>query len=410
MKISIVVFANKLHSENYVVEQYKRISESIAGLDVDLLWIDKGDEEIPKADVYIAPLITGGTSRLAYRVLSPLGKPVIIVAKGEHNSLASALSLRSRLESSGLKTTLLPLEDNDDFGSRIRDIIDALRATVAFRNLRILEINEDGSLSDDAKLYLRIFGGSINSVSIDDIEKIIADFDEKTLESFVREIGSFIDFGEKKLEVFEPARLALALEHYVRVRNYDVLLIDCFPMIMKLGYTPCLAVSILNSRGKIAVCESDYYSLPLMFLSKALTGFEGWVANPSGYNRDGIIRLAHCTMAYSIGRNCKLIDHFETGKACGVSCRYLFGEVAIMRFNRDFSKLKVYRGEVIASGFLNEGYCRTQLHVKLRGVKPEDFYLETYGNHHVVAPLVRGFLEKLRIVSWWFGWSLEVIS
>lgn len=410
MKISVVVFASTIHPESYYMDQYRRIFENTRGLGVSVAKVREGVEDVPEAEVYVAALLTGGTSGLAYRVLNRLSKPVVIVAKGEHNALASALSLKSRLESSGLKTILLPLEDSDEYGSIVKGVVKALYAMEELRSLRILEVSNDGLISSDAERYVKIFGGSVSSVNIDEIIDYINRVDDKVVDEFIGEHGSFINFGDQTVGKLKAAKLASALYKYVHEKGYDVLMFDCFPMIMKLGYTPCLALSVLNSKGVIAVCEKDYYSLPLMFLTKKLTGFQGWIANPSGYSKEGFIRLAHCTMAYSIGRDCKLVDHFETGKPCGVACRYLFGEVAVMRFSRDFSRLRVFKGEVLASGFLDEGYCRTQLHVKLRGVDPESFYLDTYGNHHVVAPLIRGFLEKLRVVSWWMGWKLEELG
>lgn len=404
LRIVVVPSASPVHPEGYYMSVYKEILDSIK--DYSGLIVDKpltSSREIPQGDIYVVAVLTGGVSDLTFRTLSETGKPVVLVAKGEHNALASALSIKSRLLSSGLKATIYPVSDTMSYAKAVKDVLDSIKASEDLRRIKVLEINESGLVSVDAKRFMEHVGGVVEAVGFTSLFREGGYMESEV----VKEIVETFNVGNVDENVSKTVSLTSRILETALSKSVDAITIDCFPMILKHGYTPCVAVSLINSRGLPFVCENDFYSLPLMFLTQRLTGFPGWVANPSGFDEEGLMRLAHCTIARSLCRECRLIKHFETGRPFGVSGVYLFGRVLITRLSRDYKTLRMYYGDVHASGFLNENYCRTQILVKPRSLDPYGFYETALGNHHVVSPLIDNLDRKLNVVSWWLGWRVE---
>jgi len=410
MRIALLGVASSLHSEEYYVPLYSKLIEGLTStfnLKIyEKPFTDRVEvEDYRVYDAFIIVFLTGGTSRVVYEFISKKLKPVVLIASGEHNALASALSVKSRLMHEGLKHLLLTYSGVDDFKHKVNLITRALDIAGKLENLRILEINEEGVLSEDALNYVKSIGGVVEPMSffeiIDRAENV--EYDEALyIVDKLREIYGFEGYNE---QILLNARLIKALMNLADERKYDVISIDCFPFIVKTGVTPCITVSFLNTIGIPTMCEDDFYSIPLMYIAKSLTGFSGWIANPSGF-KDKYLRFAHCTIAGDIGCNCRLINHFETGRPYGVTCSFKEGNVLFGRFTRDYSRLVMYRGVIVESGLLGSEYCRTQVLVETPGLTPDKFYMDAVGNHHVFIVDKPGVRESLEFIAWWKGWRI----
>ncbi|OYT39200.1 MAG: fucose isomerase, partial [Desulfurococcales archaeon ex4484_58] len=367
--------------------------------------------DLSKYDLVIIHHLTGGTSSLAVELTTDINRPVILIASGAHNALASALSARAKMIYSRIKVKLIHYIDLDDLKEKFEILYRGVLTGDLLRKLKILEVNETGETSPMAHYYMDRVGGMVETVSFKELIEIAENASKNNIKNLIRDISDHIDLTSVEEEYLEKAvRIYYALNDVVEKGGYRAVTIDCFPMIMAYKVTPCLALAMLNARGIPASCENDFYSLPLLIVSRYLTGRAGWIANPSGVTSDGYLRFAHCTIAPSLGLDCRLTSHFETGQPYAVTCRYSFREVVFGRFDREFNVLRVYRGKVVDSGMLEKMYCRTQLIIDPSPLSPDEFIGEALGNHHVFMPLETGLFDSLDYLAWWMDWKLEVRS
>lgn len=56
------------------------------------------------------------------------------------------------------------------------------------------------------------------------------------------------------------ARITSALRTLGKER--DMVAIQCFPYIMRAGYTPCLSIALLNASGRLVACEGIWPPWP----------------------------------------------------------------------------------------------------------------------------------------------------
>ncbi len=166
-------------------------------------------------------------------------------------------------------------------------------------------------------------------------------------------------------------------------RDADSVTIRCFDMIKEAGTTACLAVSMLNDDGKIAGCEADIPSTLSMLIAHTISGAPVFMANPALIEGNRIL-LAHCTIAMGLTSRYRLTTHFESGLGVGVAGVLKEGEKAtLMRISPDVDLLRAGVGEIVSGKPYREGYCRTQ--VELRLPNAEKILREPLGNHYVLA-------------------------
>lgn len=409
LRIAVIGLASSIHGKEYYQGLYEKLVKTYRGWR-DVVIYDKpltSYREISREyDVYIILHLTGGTSSLAYHLLSNTGKPAILFASGEHNALASALSAKTRLIDNGLKTILIHYTSLEDFESKNRIVYDALKTADKLKNLYILEINRDGKISSSAEKYMRSIGGCVEAISYRELLDKATSSPEKEIKNLLRELQKYYRLPSRSNDVEKTARITYALLEIVNEKKYDVVSIDCFPLIIEYGVTPCLAVSYITGKGIPVICEDDFYSIPLMYITWRLTRASGWIANPSG-SINNCLRFAHCTIGYDLGNECSFVDHFETGKPFAITCKYKYREILFGRLTSDYKKLVMYRGKIVESGLLSRDYCRTQLIIETPNLKPDIFYEEAIGNHHVFISYKPGIELGLKIISWWLDWVLE---
>ncbi len=411
MKILFIGLASRLHGEDYYLKLYRGIVDKLS-IYRDIVFYEKpltetSETVLEEHDLLVLLHLTGGTSSLGYKLLRKYGGPVLLVAGGEHNALASALSLRSKLLDNSVKVMLLHYTSLDDLVNRFEVFYRGVSTGYSLEKLRILEVNREGVLSSSGKQYMEDVGGVVEAISY---REVLSEADRVSS----REVGEVLGIVKKYFVLNSidenylerVIKIYLGLKHIIASKDFEAVSIDCFPMIMDYRVTPCLAVALLNMEGVATACEMDYYSLPLLYVSYRLTGLPGWIANPSGIVGEKYLRFAHCTIAPSLGEKCRFIDHFETSNPYAVTCSYRFREVLFTRFDRRYGLLRIYRGRVIESGLLEDNYCRTQLIIE-PSIDPYSFIEEALGNHHVFIPYNDKLLDMIKYLAWWMNWRLE---
>ncbi len=404
-KITLLCLASRLHGEEFI----KSICGNVYNVFRKYSWvkiIDKPasslDEVIlgEKPDVLILVHATGGTSSLAFRIAEKYTDSyIVLLAHDKHNSLASALSARMKIGYEKVK--LVYFKDTKDLEMKAERLIKAIYAAYKLKGLKILVINEKGVLGEESKKFMEKTGAVLEAISFEELWKKGLETSSREVEDVRKKIAGYIDLsGTRSDELEKIIRIYTGMHRLVEENNYNGIIIDCFPLVVKYRVTPCIPVAVLNSEGIPVACEEDYHSFLMLYLSLELTGSPGWISNPSGIVNDEYLRFAHCTIAPTLGKPCWLTTHFETGNPYAVICRYKYRKVLFGRYSRDYGELIVYHGEVIESGNLGPHYCRTQLIVKPLKIQPVEFIREAWGNHHVFIPYIDGIEEMLEYYSW----------
>lgn len=413
MRIAAFLLASKIHGENYVRALSKRVSSCLNSYtDIDVF--NLVNEEIAGVnysgyEYAILIHLTGGTSKIAKEIIDSLNRPAMLIAHGKHNSLPSALSVRGWARELSKRVALIYAPSLNSLCRVLNSAYRGLKAVGYLKSLNVLEVNKDGSISNGAKSFTKFFGAKVKAISYRELLKALIDISEEEVSKVVEELGKAIDLPRGvSAELKNSIRVYIALKEAVLSSGANALSIDCFPMIIEYGITPCIAVALLNDLGIPAACENDFNSLPLLSLSPLITGMPGWIANISEVLSSGYIRLSHCTIALKLGFSCLLMKHFETGRPLSISCSLLHRKVLMARFSDNYRALNVYRAIVSSSGLLSSDQCRTQALVRLPSINLSEFMDKASGNHHVVIPWVKGVDESIKTFSWALGIKLNM--
>ncbi|MCS7111630.1 MAG: hypothetical protein N3D82_00105 [Ignisphaera sp.] len=332
----------------------------------------------------IALVLTGGTSRLIYEfaLRSRLDR-MFVFSHSEHNSLASAISARSRLEYEGVSVGLYNC--TDPYSKECEYIVDRamnVARTVANVVGTSIGVVADRKREEIAEVFESKFDATVNLIPFSDLEKEIEEVDSNAVDEAINEIKNRIGSSDADDGVKNIARLYVALKNIVKKRKLDAITIDCFPYILRYGVTPCIPLALLNSEAIIAGCEADLTALLGLMIARYLTGKSGWIANPVSFSSRRAL-FAHCTVALDIVRDPSIVPHFETGRPYSVSGKMISDTVTLLSVDQEFSIATIARGRVVSSGLLGHPTCRNQVLVEFDYVTEEiPRYAPT--NHHVI--------------------------
>jgi len=396
--LKVLAVASKLHGLEYVSGLVERLESVLRpfGLHLDNVITDESElSSVEKDRSYAIFLLTGGTSRLVRSLDARMeGPSILLISHPYHNSMPSALSARSRLEADGKKNVAhIHIKDlSDREVEKVVKIVDALNY---IERLRILYV---GRASDEVDVIKNIVEDVV-VVNIDDLGELLDSVNVDDTD--IKKILSVMDLsGANKSLVKEPLKLYMALKSLMKDTSTNSLAIDCFPFIVRYGYTPCVALSLLLDEGIPAACEADLRSLLLLAMAQKLTGLPGWIFNPSDYD-DGKLLGAHCTVATKLTKYSTLVPHFESGNPYAVTGTLERGTYTVAAISPDFTKMSGVEAELISSGMLSGGRCRTQAVLRLNEKDPRPFIEKSVSNHHV---LMKGnVLEELKILSRMLG-------
>ncbi len=385
--------ASAVHGREYyerLWNEYRSLFDSLGLKSFTVLTteasITEQSQRLREADAVFIAVLTGGTSKLVRKIASLMNEktPLILLAHGYHNSLASALSAKSRLETEGRRVYVIESLTPAEAVNELTIVVRAVKALSKLRSMRIVQLYADHVYDEGAEAS-RIFGFNISNVTPAEVEEEMRKVNLREIREYLSQHFDLGGVDEQLLE--NPARLALAAAKIAKSRNIDGVVLDCFPFIHSKGFTPCLMMSYLLDEGLIAACEADYRALVLMTLSKQLTGKPGWIANPSHYEPEKRkLVLAHCTAATILGNYATLIPHFETGRPYAVLVSIEPGTYTMAALSPDYKKMGLALVDVIESGMFSGGRCRTQVIAKIEEKDPRPFTTKAVSNHHVLIP------------------------
>jgi len=390
VNIVAIPLASRVHCEEYyrnVLSIFERVLRALGIKFVDVIDSEEAVESVAKHDIDAAFLIflTGGTSRLGRLVARRFrDKPLVLIGHAFHNSSASMASTYSRLISEGGYTLIPFVYRGGDSIIDLTRIYKAVRAAVALRKMRVVQLDAD-KLDDEGSMFSEKIGASIVLVSRNELKKRLEEVKTKAGRELKRLIERYDLGGVDKDKLSNPFALYIAAEKIVEEFNAHALTLNCFPFILEFKFTPCIALSMLLDEGIPAACEADYRALTLLVLAQLLTGKPGWIGNFTDY--DPITHqliISHCTVATSITEYSTLIPHFETGTPYAVEGRLRKQVYTIAAISPDYSTMAVAKAELLESGMLTGGRCRTQAILKIEETDPRPLTEKLVSNHHVL--------------------------
>ncbi len=400
----VVGFATKLHGVSYYESVYDVVKRHINALSKHVEFLPpvvsvedaRAAGELTRGSFPILVSLTGGSSQLMVEFArSGKHRAVVLVGHGEHNSLPSAISARSRLEAEGVRAWIYHCRDvkSPDCGAVIGKVVRVAGAVSELLGSKVLLISDAGK-SVAVEGFEEKFEAAVDVVPLEVIASKLGEADHDLVEHFHRVVEQF-EFTVPKDRLGDVARFYAVVKSLARVSGYSGVAVDCFPYLVRYGVTPCLALAVLNADGLVAACEGDLASLTLMAVSRELTGYSGWIANPSAFSGHRIY-LAHCTVAINMVRSGKVVTHFESGYPYSLSGELHGGVYTLTSLSRDYSRMAAGVGRLVTGGLLYETMCRTQVVLELAG-DAEEIPLIAPANHHVLMP---GDVRKeLRAVS-----------
>ena len=222
---------------------------------------------------------TGGTTAAALELVRYAGaRGAVLVGFGENNSFASALHAKAELEALGLSVVVYHCPSYRDCGDVLVKAKRVTEAASALTGARAVLI---GAETHQVETVRRRFSWSVEVIPLTAFEAAVAEAepDEETK----------AQFGDVKV-----AKIAAALRRLGE--GADLVAVQCFPFLMRNKVTPCLALALLNAKGRTVACEGDLSAGFAMLLSRRLTGYSGWIAN-AVFSRGDEAVFAHCTVS-----------------------------------------------------------------------------------------------------------------
>jgi L-fucose isomerase-like protein len=198
--------------------------------------------------------------------------------------------------------------------------------------------------------------------------------------------------------VISAARLHPVLTDAIDRAQVDAITVRCFDYLGELATSGCVALAELIDTGVVAGCEGDVASAVAMLLVQALFDRASWIANVAAVDeRRDLLLLAHCTVAPRMVDRLELHTHFESGIGIGLRGHFAPGSVTLLRLGGpDLGRVWIAEGEIERAGHAHE-LCRTQVSVRLDGVRARSLLEAPLGNHLV---LFHG-RHRTRLERWW---------
>lgn len=397
--IVVVPFASEIHGKEYYVGLYDIIKNHIAvyGVEIHKEIITDPEEAIRVGKKYsgflpIAITLTGGTSSLI-ESFSDGGnfERIIMFSHSQHNSLASAVSARSKMERRGITSLVYHCSymNSTECMLIIRDMMSVAKSVATVIGSRVGLLVDRDTKNEIEETFEFRFNASIHIKPFEQVLEEMNRYSESDVNEVKKRITGVIDVEGPGEYMDEVARLYLVLKNFVVNDKLDAVAIDCFPFILKKGITPCIPLSLLNSEGIIAGCEADLPALLGLMLSRLLTGRSGWMVNVVDVSSNRCV-LAHCTIALDIAKNVRSVAHYESGKPYAVTGEYIGEFVTLLSIDRDFTVASIATANVVASGTLGYSACRAQMVLEF---SHSTEYLPNIvpNNHHIV---MQGNLRK----------------
>ncbi|MET1159791.1 MAG: hypothetical protein ABWW65_02410 [Thermoprotei archaeon] len=374
------------------------LREILREIDPSSKWIGIVHEPrgIEGCELLVVLIATGGTEHIVLK-LSENTRYMALIYHRYNNSLPALLEVLPVLREKELFIELIPYTgDQRELREELKKLVKAYRVVKELQGLRLGIV---GGISDWL-VYSRVDPDRVREkLGIDlvyvPLKKIYNEYKRTSVSE-----NEYRDLVEKARRIKissdnirDAYKLYKAISKIIEEYGLAGYTIKCFDLIPVLNTTACLAVSLMNTSGRIiAGCEGDVPSMLTMLLLNRVSNKPVFMGNIAWINRESVL-IAHCTAP--IISEYKLYTHFESDKGVGISVEYPIGEkVTIARLSPDLEMLRAGIGEIVETKW-STGLCRTQVKIKLRN--PKKIIRESIGNHY--ALVVGDYLEPLKDIA-----------
>lgn len=396
MKIHLISFKSPLQPELSLHDSHEAILNELKK-HYTVRFVDyRHTDRLSDDDFKIIFIATGGVEKLVMQQFEHLPRPAILLADGMQNSLAAALEISAWLRMRGMRSEILHGAPTSVI-ERIHALYNNFWAQRSLSGKRIGVIGSPSpwliASNVDYLLAKRRWGIEYMDIPLERVYEHFQRIGDKEVEAACAAVASqAIALREATPEeLLKSMRLYRAIKQVCHEEKLDAITLSCFKVIEEINTTGYLALSLLNDEGITAGCEGDLQSVFTLLTVKALTGQDGFMANPSMINTPANdLILSHCTVGLKQSDTYILRNHFETEKGIGIQGVMPTGEVTIVKCGGEC--LNEY---YLSTGNLTENtnyvnMCRTQVRIRMN--TPVDYFLKTpLGNHHV---MVRGNHEE----------------
>ena len=212
--------------------------------------------------------------------------------------------------------------------------------------------------------------------------------------------ADWIDNAEAQYEptdkdVFESAKMYLALKTCVEEEHADAISVDCIMMFYttEMSAYPCMSHSKMNDEGITAVCEGDLDSTLTEMMIRYITGLQSFVSDPVIDTASNQIIYAHCSCGtMPLGEDsprCKyyLRNHAEDHQSTAIQTILPVGcDVTTVKYDILSNSMAIHTAEAVGN-VTDEKGCRTKLAAEVPDVRRllDNWDADTFSWHKVTV-------------------------
>jgi L-fucose isomerase-like protein len=432
IKVGVVCLARNTFDYKAAEEIYRNIQQDLKSIDsinweiVSNLIFELEDSIMAAHDLLAkeidALVCISGTFALGYLVLELskiIKRPILLWGLEELpydggkirlNSVCGINLNASNLYKAGIKNYHVVIGDKID-----TNWLDAIRIEKVFSASRIglIGYRAKGFVNldvDELDLYKQV-GVLIEHFELSAIFNFEIN-DEKKIDR-IKQIESIFDISQlNKDQLGKVAELIVKIDEFIKKNNFTALAIRCWPEFASdFGISPCAAMSILQSEGKVIACEGDVLGSLSMLAHQAIGGEFPFLADFSQVNfEEDFGLLWHCGVAPCNlwdGKCIRSLDpYFAAGK--GVTADFVMkeGVVSLLRFDYAPEEYRIFAQKAQAIPMEKE-LKGTYVKVKFQeNVKKVLEKIIDNGIAHHISVVYGDFTKVFEIFAKIKGWKL----
>lgn len=356
-----------------------------------------------------------GTFALGHLILelnNTLGQPILLWGLDELpydggkirlNSVCGINLNSSILYKAGVKTYHVIIGNEID-----QDWLDAIRILKAFSTARIGLIGGRAhgffNLDFDEPDLEKQLGASVIRFKLDEI------YTQETINERVeqrkKQIESTFEINTISAEQLDKlSQLVEKLDVFTKKNELTALAIRCWPeFAANYGISPCAAMSILQSEGKIITCEGDVFGCLSMIAHAAIGGETPYFADLSQVNfEQDFALLWHCGVAPCNlwdGKCVRSLDtYFAGGKGITADFVMKSGKLSILRIDYAPGEYRVFLQSAEAIPMQKElkgTYAKVKFNTSVKEVLDKLIY---NGIAHHISVVYGDFIRSLEIFA-----------
>ena len=326
------------------------------------------------------------------------------------NSVCGINLNASNLYKAGIKNYQVVIGNQID-----EEWLNAIRIIKAFstNHIGIIGFRAKGFFNldvDELDLYKQL-GVLVDHFELDEIYNY--EVNKEKVEERVQQVKSIFDVSDvSEQQILKVAELTAKFEGFMNNHQLESLAIRCWPEFAgNFGISPCAAMSILQSEGKILACEGDLLGALSMLAHKAIGGETPFLADFSQVDlKENFGLLWHCGVAA-----CNLWDekcirsldtYFAGGK--GVTADFVMksGEISILRIDYAPGEYRLFLQK--AKGIpMNKDLKGTYVKVRFEdNIKDVLDKIIQNGIAHHMSVVYGDFIKPLEIFAELKGWNI----